>query len=1372
MRIRGSVLVWLLVCFLLVLPAFGQFPSATSFPASSSALSSIASGDFNSDGNPDIAVVSSAGVTILLGNGDGTFGAPKVFGAGPNPAAVAVGDFNFDGRPDLAVANLSGKVEILLGNGDGTFQAPMPYTTGIGSNAIVVADLNGDGYPDIATADVTDGTVSVLFGSYDGTFQPRSVYFVGTGPTAIAAGTLQGLTYYGSGKDLAVATANGVVVLLRNGNNFVVGGPYASGQSPQSIAIADLEGYGYSDIVLGSGSNVLVLAGNGTGTFPNVATYAAGPAISSVQVTDLNNDGSPDIIALSRTSNSAVVLLNDGFGSFTPGRSFEAGGSPVTAVADDFNFDFVTDLIVATGKGDVRVLLGNGDGTFFAPYNSAYDHQSANGASFADLNGDGNSDAVIADATARRVNVVLGAGNGTFTDGTAVQFGAGEAPQALALAMVGYNPTLPDLIVATSIAVGNTTTNTLYFYRLNIDPTTTKPNGTFTQYDIFSLAGIPSAIAVANFESNHGAFNSIAVAERNKHQVELISSGDGLFVLGAFPIGLGPQALAAADFNGDGKIDLAAVDCCFTPGLSVILGDGTGAFAAPVFTSLSNFPKTLAAADLNGDGKADVVVKTSNSFTVFIGNGDGSFQTGVSYAVPGTSDGLVLADLNGDGKLDVATVSSDTGEVFVAYGVGDGTFSAPTKYWISPGAKFLYATDLNLDGANDLVFLSTQLTAMLNGGGVRTTLSSSSNPAQYQAPLTFTATVTALMTGFGQPTGTVVFSDGNTSLGSAPLISGQATLDASALSVGSHDITATYSGDANFAAAQIAGLKQVIDQAATTTAVSVYPATTIYGQTVTFTALVTPSTSGVPTGTITFTDGTTTIATAPLDNSGQAAFSSTALTVGSHTITATYSGDTNYLGGSGTASVQVNAIPTSVSLQVTPTVTVTEQATLTASVTSSSGVPTGSVTFYDGATNLGSATLNTSGVGTLSVSLSAGTHSITAQYGGATTFLTSTTPAPAPVVVSVTTTTSLTANTSTGTAGFDVVLTATVTAQTGTPAGSVAFFDGATNIGTAVLGTNGTASLTISTIAAGTHSFTAQYVASGTFLGSSSTAASLTLTAVSTTTILSASASSVPAGQPVTLTATVSSGSGTPSGTVMFLDGSTTVGTTALNSSGVASLTVSSLAGGAHAITAQFGGTITYASSASAAVSLNVADYTLTANPTSATMLAGQTATFTITVTPLGGFNSPVNFSCGTLPLLATCTFSPNPVTPNGGPATTTLTIRTTAAAMVSPSLNAGTRPSANHQRGLLALWLTFGSAGIAGLVWCAPIGRRLRWLAVALLLVLLALMPACGDSARTPSSTTPTRTPAGVAQISVNASAGATGGSVGHTLSITITVQ
>src|ERR687887_514199 len=209
-----------------------RFAAHKDYPVGAFGPASVAVGDINGDSRQDLAVANNLGdsVAVLLGNGDGSFQAPRVVYLGPsnNPRSVAIGEFNGDGRADLAVANpTSNTVVVLRGNGDGTFQPAVTLTAGTNPGSVAVADFNGDGRADVAVANMGSNDVSVLLGNGDATFQPAQTFAAGAGAAFIAVGDFN----RDSRPDLAVANTNAGTVCLLLGNGD---GSFQAAQSVSS----------------------------------------------------------------------------------------------------------------------------------------------------------------------------------------------------------------------------------------------------------------------------------------------------------------------------------------------------------------------------------------------------------------------------------------------------------------------------------------------------------------------------------------------------------------------------------------------------------------------------------------------------------------------------------------------------------------------------------------------------------------------------------------------------------------------------------------------------------------------------------------------------------------------------------------------------------------------------------------------------------------------------------------------------------------------------------------------------------------------------------------------------------------------------------
>ncbi|SNT37888.1 Ig-like domain (group 3) [Granulicella rosea] len=474
----------------------------------------------------------------------------------------------------------------------------------------------------------------------------------------------------------------------------------------------------------------------------------------------------------------------------------------------------------------------------------------------------------------------------------------------------------------------------------------------------------------------------------------------------------------------------------------------------------------------------------------------------------------------------------------------------------------------------------------------------------------------------------------------------------------------------------------------------------------------------------------------------------------------------------------VPAVVTTTALTITPSTVTTGQAVsfsaLITPASTATGTPSGTVTFYNGSTPIGTGTLAASGVASFSTSaLAAGNYTVTATYPGDNIFAASTSSAVALVVNNpVATSTTLTASATTAFTGVSLTFNASVVPATGAavPSGSIVFYDGAIKLATVAL-QSGKAAYTTSSLTAATHPITAAYLGDTTFLTSVSPIVNVTVSnPVSTSTVLSASATTAVSGTSIVLTATVAPTSGTAAltGSVTFYDGAVSIGSSALTS-GKATLTTSTLSIATHSITAAYTGDTGNAASTSAALSIVITpippDFNVAFAPASGTVSRGGTITSVLTVTPQGGFAQPVTFTCAGLPLETTCTFSPATVTSDGAhAASTTLTLQTNVktAALHAP-LHPNTRPGA----GTYAAFTFLGIGSSFG----AAFSRRRnangskRWIRLcSLLLLTLASFGAaigCG-------SNPPPQTPTGVSTITVTATAG----TLVHTTSFTLTVQ
>ena len=561
-----------------------------------------------------------------------------------------------------------------------------------------------------------------------------------------------------------------------------------------------------------------------------------------------------------------------------------------------------------------------------------------------------------------------------------------------------------------------------------------------------------------------------------------------------------------------------------------------------------------------------------------------------------------------------ATVSPSTATGTVTFAV-DGTTQLGSPVTLSSGQATFSSSSLSVGShtitvaysgdTNDATSASPTLSQTVNQIPTTTTLSSSANPSTSGQSVTLTATVSP-----STATGTVTFTVDGTAQPAVTLSGGQATFSSSSLSVGSHTITAAYSGDTNDATSASSTLSQTVNQIPTTTTLSSSANPSTSGQSVTLTATVSPSTA---TGTVTFTvDGTAQPAVTL--SGGQATFSSSSLSVGSHTITAAYSGDTNdATSASSTLTQTVNQLTTTMLSSSNNPSTSGQSVTLTATVSPSTA--TGAVQFAIDGTNVGSPVTLSGGQATFSSSsLSVGSHTITAAYSGDTNIIGSTTTM-TQTVNQIPTTTTLSSSANPSTSGQSVTLTATVSPSTAT--GAVQFAIDGTNVGSPVTLSGGQATFSSSSLSVGSHTITAAYSGDTNDATSASSTLSQTVNQIPTTTTLSSSANPSTSGQSVTLTATVSPSTAT--GTVQFAIDGTNVGSPVTLSGGQATFHSSSLSVGSHTITAAYSGDTNDATSASPALSqtVNKGSVAILLSSSVSSDTFGQPVTLTAIVSPV-----------------------------------------------------------------------------------------------------------------------------------------------------------
>lgn len=860
--------------------------------------------DFNKDGKPDIAVLQNDGtVNILLNNGTGGLATPVSY-LNPNYSSSYiqqgfVADVNNDGYADIVEFDSSnGALIVYLNQKNGTFGAAQAVALSqtYGSiNSIAIGDVNGDGFPDVVTiaANITSQTTTdVTLQTYLGT---GSGSFTTPGPSLTQTVTLPAQVQIPSNTGVTLGDLN------KDGKlDLAVDLEEQTSQTAGTIVASFALGNGDGSFGAINVNNPIAIPVQAPPGFPFLIFMTAG-----VQIVDLNGDTNNDLAM--DANGDLYVALGDGSGAITSTAKTSDFGGPFQVVYQDVTGDGIPDAVMDLGL--LNVWVGKGDGTFSLPRNgNTFIEDGGDGQSIAvaDFTGDGNLDIAHLGLDYKQVSIFAGNGKGVFTG----------APALSSTTDSFWSPEELYLEAGEDLA-GNGQTDPLFVDQAGAAPYIVSGlsdgKGGLTYKTALAAAAVPTLVylqPVAADFNNDGKQDLLMVtgAAGNGLAVAL-SNGDGTL---QSPVALAMPALdcelsyaATGDLNKDGNADIVITypgdaSCGGTDqtpsGYFVALGKGDGTFAAPVFTASGNELYSAAIADLNGDGTLDLILNDepfdgAGSFAVNLltGNGDGTFSTGSSVFSNYLVSEVIAGDYNQDGKQDLilftegestSTNVDDTAGIVLLPGNGDGTFG--DSELLAHGNFFLNGvlTDVNNDGIPDIVAPLYQTLGQ---------------------PNTYYGLSTLLGTGqgaFADPVNALESLDS-----SLPLAGNFLSNNAPGVLVSTAYGTALYLG-----------------QGGSTISLAASAASPTFGEGETLTATLTPSLSGrpAPTGTVTFYDGTTVLGSVALSGS-TAAWSSSALAVGTHSITAVYSGDSNFNPNTSAAtSVAVTALAPAFTLSATP----------------------------------------------------------------------------------------------------------------------------------------------------------------------------------------------------------------------------------------------------------------------------------------------------------------------------------------------------------------------------------------------------------------------------------------------------------------------
>jgi hypothetical protein len=1120
---------------------------------------------------------------------------------------------NKDGKPDLAVledcgsatCKQAGSLEILLGAGDGNFQSVVSYPVGYSPSSLAIGDINGDKNLDVVVANrcgknpscLSAGTASILIGDGTGKFTAGASVALGSSPSAIALGSLTG-----SGLDLVVArsTDNIVAVLRGNGDGtFKPAVPYAVGNKPGSLVVADFNGDGNADVAVSNftDSTASVLYGNGDSTLQPATTLAAGAGPVAMTAIGATNGGRASL-ATANGNTGAAELGTDfsvmpNFQSDPPLTSFNLTSSPTTSNVNS-PVSLTATLTGTPGTPPTGTVTFN-----------------VGVASISDCNNP---------VTVATTDMVNGISAATCTTSTL----AGGSDSLTAV--YSGDPTYDTGVGATSNTATQTVTPLAATLGLS-SPGASSVNASVTFTAQLSSSSLTPVIPSGSIDFEAGgttitgcgavAVNASGAAQCSTSSltppsaaISAIYSGDSSYTVAAPGTMTQTVNAAAATLavsspgasNVNAAVTLTAQlggvaltpttpsgKVAFTANGTTITGCGAVAVnasgAAQCTTSALVAPSDAISVTYSGDtnftvATAGTMTQTVNAIAATIAvSSPGASNVNAAVTLTAQLGGVALTPTLPSGKVAFTangTTITGCGAVAVnATGAAQCTTSALTAPTSAISVTYSGDTSYTVATAGTVTQTVNPLTPTFG-------LSASpSGPVVVDTPVTFTAALSGVLLTPVSPAGTVTFKANGVTIPGCTALSvngsvGKATCTTSSLVVPADAIVATYSPDPNFTVAAPAMFTETVTQATASTTLASSPTSPSVNQAVTLSATILAPGGAAgqvqPTGSVTFTQGATTLCTAAGINTTthiatcSYAFNSAIAAPGS-TITATYGGDQNFLAGApGTLLEVVTASTTTTSLASSPNPSaVNQQVAFTATVTPafSAGTtpakPAGTVVFSNTstipATTLCTQTLNSGIVPVCNYTFtSQGSNNVVATYTSTDSNFTGSASAPAGDVQSVGSSATSIVLTSSPTTSFvnqSVTFTATINTISGAtaPSGTMTFTDGATTLCTVTLTATGIVpACPYAFLSPGTHTIIATYSGDANFKPGTSSPLTQGVSAAATTTSLVSSPNPSAVNQAVNFTATVTpaftAGTALPTGTVVFSDTSTSPATT------------------------------------------------------------------------------------------------------------------------------------------------------------------------------------------------------------------------------------
>ncbi|HVY48488.1 MAG TPA: FG-GAP-like repeat-containing protein, partial [Minicystis sp.] len=685
-------------------------------PATGSRPEDVALVDLDGDGKLDVVTLDggAGAVRARLGRGNGRFGPAIDTTAWPSPMQsgafdrFAFDDVDGDGKLDAVLTHAAGdEILVLLGHGDGTFAAPIA-TSVPGPTAVVLGDLDGDGHVDAVVVGYHSGRFAVMRGLGDGTFAAPVLRPSGTAaspadnlPSDLALGDLDGDGWL----DLVISNGSGELTARLNRNDGTFAAPivFDLGAAGRGLRLGDVDGDGALDAVVptaASSQQMRVLRGGGDGTFSgwDWDDFAASqrPAIA-----DVDGDGLLDVVVANAEYEIFAVSRGVGAGMFDVVGTYASRGMASAIAVGDLDGDGYPDVVTSAVDSDVvGVSLNRGDGTFTEPFVAAGGVY-ASALTAGDVDGDGKLDLCITrvdvpPGSSPRFDVYLGQGDGSF---------GAPLPTDLQESLV-FQTAIADVDGdgrADLVSLGATMAGRALLVRRGAG------DGTFdAPIETDVAVGGATRMIVADVDGD-GRSDVVVFADANAQL--FLGAHDGTFgpAMALQTVDV-PATGVAGDWDGDGALDFAFVT---SPGSIVaVRGHGDGSFH---LTSKMDVPAlvhadaaTIAAGDMNNDGIPDLVVMTLSPIQhtrlmVFLGHGDGTFALPIGAEGRISQSPITLADLDGDGNLDVLFDGAAEASIDVMRGAGDGTLLPPATYPAPAYTWGVVVGDVNGDGSRDLV---------------------------------------------------------------------------------------------------------------------------------------------------------------------------------------------------------------------------------------------------------------------------------------------------------------------------------------------------------------------------------------------------------------------------------------------------------------------------------------------------------------------------------------------------------------------------------------------------------------------------------------------------------------------------------------------